>query len=127
MKDLHFPIRIDAWARPLLLVGGATRENAYVELDDEELSIQFGWLFGATIPREKISGAQHARWPLWLGLGAGWRVGLGGLFGAVGSFQNVVEVRLTEPVRVWGLLRCRRLAFSLEQPDEFLAALAGGE
>ena len=122
-KDLHFPIRMDGWARPLLLAGGATRENAYVELDDEDLAIQFGFLFGRTIPRSEIVSADKRTWPLWMGIG--WRAGpiLGRLLGLIGSTEGVVELRLLNPIPVWGLLRCTRLAISLQQPDEFLAAL----
>jgi hypothetical protein len=122
--DLHFPIRMDAWVRPLLLVGGATRENAWLELDEEDLAIHFGFLFGHTIPRSEIESAARREWPVWMGLG--WRGGpiLGQLVGLIGSLEGVVEIRLRNPIPVWGLLRCTRVAVSLEQPDEFLAALA---
>ena len=121
--DQHFLIRMDAWARPFLLAGGATRENAYVELDEEDLAMQFGFLFGHTIPRSEIVSSAKRAWPIWMGVG--WRAGpiMGRLVGLIGSTEGVVEIGLRNPIRVWGLLQCTRIAVSLEQPDEFLAAL----
>jgi hypothetical protein len=112
---------MDPWWRPLLLVGGATRENAYVDMDDDSLTLCLGLLFGQTIMRAQIESAAKRSWPLWMGIG--WRSYLGRLFGLTGSTNGVVEIRLTTPLRVWRVLNCTCIAVSLEQPDEFLAAL----
>jgi hypothetical protein len=119
--DLHFPIRMDAWARPLLVIGGATRENAWVELDEDSLAMHFGFLFGHTVPRSEIVSAHKRDWPLWMGIG--WRNYFTNLFGLIGSTEGVVEIRIVNPIRIWGVLQCRRIAVSLEQPDQVLAAL----
>jgi len=124
MTDQHFPIRIDPFWRPLLLVGAATRENSYLELDEQDLAVQFGWFFGRTIPRSEIESAERRDWPLWMGVG--WRTNIANHVGLIGSRQGVVELKLKHPVRVWGVVRCTRIAVSLEQPDEFLAALGLG-
>ena len=120
MKNRYY-IRIDPWWRPLVLVGGATRENAYVEMDDDSLTICFGLLFGHTVMRADIESAGKRSWPLWMGVG--WRTDLRRMFGLIGSRQGVVELRLTTPVRVWRVLNCTRIAVSLEDPDGFLSAL----
>ena len=83
MSETRFPMQLDPWWRPLLLVGGATPDNSYLELSDDELSLHFGLLFNRTIPREQIESAAEADWPLWMGVG--WRAGFGGRYGLIGS------------------------------------------
>ena len=117
----RFYIRMDPWWRPLLLVGGATRENSYAELADDGLTLCFGLLFAHTIKRSQIGSAAKRRWPIWMGIG--WRTHLRGLVSLTGSSQGVVELKLTTPERVWRVLSCTRLALSLEDPDGFLDAL----
>jgi len=39
---MRFQIRIDPVWRPLLLAGGATRENSYAELTDAGVRFRFG-------------------------------------------------------------------------------------
>ena len=120
MKDRYY-IRVDPWWRPLVLAGGATRENAYVDMDDDSLTICYGMLFGHTVMRADIESAAKRDWPIWMGVG--WRSDLRGGFGLIGSRRGVVELRLTTPVRVWRLLNCTRIAVSVEDPDGFLSAL----
>ncbi|MDO8616640.1 MAG: hypothetical protein Q7T33_13045 [Dehalococcoidia bacterium] len=119
---MRFPVHIDSWWRPLLLAGGATPRNSYVELTDDQVLFRFGLLFRRSVPMADVEGAVIRAWPLWYGVG--WRTNLLGLVGLIGSYKGVVEVRLRKPLRVWGLLRCRRIAASLEDPNAFLAALA---
>ena len=121
MGGTRFPMRIDPWWCPLLLVGGATPGNSYVELSDDALTARFGWLFRSIVPRSDIEAAVPRRWPLWYGVG--WRTNLCGLVGLIGSYRGVVEIRLRAPVRVWGLFTLRRLAVSLEEPQRFLDSL----
>lgn len=124
MAGTRFQMRIDPWWQPLLLVGGGTQDGSYLELSDDALTVRFGWLFQRTIPRSDIEEAVPSRWPVWMGVG--WRTDLRGLFGLIGSYRGVVELRLRAPIRVWGMLTCRRLAVSLEEPEQFVAALAAG-
>ena len=119
--DTRFAIRIDPWWQPLLLAGGATRDNAYVQVANGEVQVQFGWLFRHTFRRSEIAEAVLRDWPIWMGVG--WRTNLLDQIGLIGSYRGVVELRLYAPIRVWRVLRCRRLAISLEEPGRFLEAL----
>ena len=121
MSSTRFPMRLDPWWRPLLLIGGATSSNSYVELSEDAVTVRFGWLFRRTLPRSDIEGAVRTRWPLWHSVG--WRTNFRGLIGLIGSYQGVVEIRLRTPRRVWGLFTLRRLAVSLEEPQRFLDSL----
>jgi hypothetical protein len=121
---MRFPIRRDPWWVPLLLLFGATPGRSYVELDDDRLVARFGWLFHHSFPLIDIEGARPRSWPLLYG--TGWRSNLVGVIGLVGSRRNVVEVRLRRRRWIWMILplSCNRLAFSLEDPEAFLEALA---
>ena len=122
MNDKRFQIRIDPWWQPLLLAGGATRDSAFVQLENGVIQVQFGWLFRHTLRRSEIAEAVLREWPLWMGVG--WRSNLIDQVALIGSYRGVVELRLHAPMRVWRVLRCRRLAISLEEPGRFLEALA---
>ena len=52
MSETRFSMRLDPWWWPLLLAGGATPDNSYLELTGYGLSLHFGLLFDRTIPRE---------------------------------------------------------------------------
>jgi hypothetical protein len=118
----RYYMRVDPWWRPLLLVGGVTRENSYVEFDDHDVTFCFGILFGQTVPRSQIASIKRRDWPIWIGVG--WRTDFINSVGLIGSYSNVVEIELKEPITFWRFARCTRLAASLEQPDEFIAALS---
>jgi hypothetical protein len=115
-------MKVDPMWRPLVLVGGSTRENSYVEFDNHDVTFCFGMLFGHTIPRSNIASVKRRDWPIWGGVG--WRADMFNMVGLIGSYDNVVEIELKEPITYWRVGRCKRLAISLEQPDEFVAALS---
>lgn len=121
---MRFAIRIDPVWRAFLLAGGATRRNSFVELTDTEITFRFGALFRRTFPRADIDGAAGRRWPLWYGVG--WRSNLRGVIGLIGSYRDVVEVKLKARTRAWGVFPCDRIAVSLEDPNGFLSALGDG-
>jgi hypothetical protein len=121
MSEQRFAMRLDPLWMALLLPGGATRATSYAELTDDELHIRFGFLFDRAIPRDQIAGAKERSWPWWMGLG--WRTNLRGLIGLVGSYGGVVEITLREPLRVWGVVPCERIALSLEEPQAFIEAV----
>jgi len=121
MADQRFQIRIDRVWQPLLLVGAATPSTSYVELRDGEMEVRFGVFYRQTIPLDEIESASEIHWPWFMGVG--WRTNFTGQYGLIGSYQGVVELRLRESHRVLGLLRYRRLAISLEEPQAFLAAI----
>ena len=121
---MRFPIHIDPWWRPLLLAGGATPGNSYVELTDGDVLFRFGLLLRRQVPRSDIESAQIRAWPLWYGVG--WRSNLRGVIGLIGSYRDVVEVKLKTRTRAWAVFPCDRIAVSLEDPNGFLAALGDG-
>ena len=123
MTAQRFQIRIDPLWQPLLVAAGITTKNAYVEVADGTLDVHFGLLFQQKLRREEVREAVICDWPLWKGIG--WRTNLIDQVGLIGSQKGVVELRLHSPIRIWSLLRCRRLAISLEEPGSFLETLAG--
>jgi len=124
----RFLIRRDGWVQPLLFLVGAVRDsNSYVAIEGDRLRVRFGWLFNQTFALSDIEGAEPMRWP-WYG-GLGWRTDLRGLVALVASYRGVVAIRFRERQRVRGIipfvkLRCDRLAVSLREPDELIAALS---
>ncbi len=118
---MRFPIRVDPIWRSFLLAGGATRRNAYVELTDNGIHFRFGLLFDRTVPYSDVKAAFRRSWPLWYGIG--WRSNLRGAIGLIGSYEDIVEVRLKKRTRAWLVFPCDRIAVSVEQPDAFIRAV----
>ena len=121
MSGTRFPMKLDPWWRALLLVGGATQNNSYLEIEHEALIVRFGMLYQDTLQIQDIESVGEADWPLWMGVG--WRIGFGERFGLIGSYDGVVELRLREPLKVWRFANFTRLAVSLEDPVAFVGAL----
>lgn len=119
---MHFQIRIDpVWRAPLLL-GGATRDNSHVELTDAGVRFRFGLLFDRLVPYDDIKAVFGRSWPFLYGIG--WRSNLRGVIGLVGSYHDVVEVRLKRRLaRVWGVFPMDRICASLEEPERFVYEL----
>jgi hypothetical protein len=123
---LKFAIRIEPIWRPLMLVGGATAANSYVEVDDDTLRLRFGLFFDQRVARSNIVSAAERSWPLWRGIG--WRA-WGETLGLIGSTEGVVEMRLKDAVRVrmglipwpFGILS---IAVSLDDPSAFLGKVS---
>lgn len=119
---MRFHIRIDPVWRALLLVGGATRETSFVELTDDGVRFRFGLLFDRLIPYDEIKTVFSRSWPFLYGIG--WRSNLRGVIGLVGSYHDVVEVRLKRRIgRAWGLFPMDRICVSLEEPERFVYEL----
>ena len=122
MTEQRFAMRLDSWWQPLLLAGGATPENSYVELRENDVRLRFGFLFDQTLALSDIESVQEMTWPWWYGVG--WRTNFLGQLALIGSHRGVVELKLRQPQRVWGLMRYRRLVVSLEEPQRFVEAIA---
>lgn len=117
----RFAVRIDPVWRPLLAPFGAMESGSYAEVRNHGIHIHFGFLFERTFSHEEIASA--SRWqPAWWN-GIGFRSNLRGRISLLGSHQGVVEVRLKRTTRSWGILPCKRIVISLQDPDGFLAAL----
>lgn len=123
---MRYPMRVEAIWRPLLLAGGATRENSHVETSETEVRFRFGVLTDETVPRSEIAGAERMQWS-WLG-GVGWRLAWRGV-GLIGSRRDVVRVRLKSRRRVRILLptlfTVEWIAVSVREPEALIADLTG--
>lgn len=120
---MRFAMKIDTIWRGPVLIGGATKQNSYVEVTDGEVSFRYGALFNRTVPKSEVVEAYRRDWPWWHGIG--WRSDLRGGIGLVGSYDNVVEVKLAKRSQAWGVFPCDRIAVSLEDPQAFIEALNG--
>jgi len=120
---MRFPIKIDRVWRAPVLIGGATARNSFVDVTDKRVSFSYGLLFRRSLPKSEIVDAYTRDWPWWYGIG--WRSDLRGVIGLVGSYENVVEVKLASRSRAWGVFPCDRIAVSVEDPAEFIAAVKG--
>ena len=118
----RYYMKLDPMWRPITLIGGATRENSYVEFDDHDVTFCFGMLFGHTVQRSNIENVKRRDWPVWAGVG--WRTDFFNTVGLIGSYSNVVEIEVKDPITFWRFAHCKGLVISLEQPDEFVAALS---
>lgn len=117
----RWTIRLDPVWRPFLLIIGARPSTCWVELGDV-LRVQFG-LFSAEVPLTDLHRGRKIKWPLRYGIGV--RLAPKKTVGYVGSRHGVVAVRLRGPrrFRVIVPIDRERVAFSLDDPDGFLAAL----
>ena len=119
----EFAIRYGVF-RPLLSVLGAGPRFSGVSLDGDRLRVRMGWMFRADIPVASITGAEPHR-GLVGGIGVhGWR----GTWLVNGSAKGVVSVHIDPPApaRVLGVpVKLRTLQVSVEEPEEFVAALSG--
>jgi hypothetical protein len=120
---MKFPVRIDAIWRAPLLANGVTQGNSYVTLNEEGVHFRFGPLFNRTVPYTQVANVFPRSWPVLYGIGL--RSNLRGVIGLIGSYHDVVEVRLTKRIRNWVLLfPCDRISVSLEEPERFVEELA---
>jgi hypothetical protein len=116
----RFQIKMDPYWRPLLLLGGATSSNSFVEVGADYVAFNFGFAFHYRIPRDEVKAVFPRSWPFWYGIG--WRSNFRGVIGIVGSYEDVVEVRLNKRRRAWAAFPMDRIGVSLEDPKGFIAA-----
>jgi len=118
----EFSIRYGVF-RPLLSALGAGPGVSGITLDADRLRARMGWTFRADIPLASITGAEPLK-GLVGGIGVhGWR----GTWLVNGSAKGVVSVHIDPPApaRVLGVpVKLRTLQVSVEEPEEFLAALS---
>jgi len=116
-------IRRSRWVKPLLSVFGGTAERSFVELEGDSLHIRFGFFFDERFPVSKISSVERTEWPIIGGLG--WRTNFIDTVALVGSYSNVVRLRLSPavPVRMITRMNVESLYVSVEDPDAFVAEL----
>jgi hypothetical protein len=119
----RLPIKRSAWWAPLLWLFGATRNQSYIQIEQDVVAVRFGW-YRLVIPREQIVSAEAAHWPI-LG-GIGWRTNFRGTIGLIGAYAPVIHLRIAPAERVRLLripVRLTDLYISVDQPDAVRAAL----
>ncbi len=122
-ESQRFEIKRASWVKPLLVLFGATQARSYVTVNREELEARFGF-YRIRIPIDRVAAVERAHWPLYGGLG--WRTNLRNTLALVGSYDGVVRVRLSEPIRTRLFLipiRLTDLYVSVENPDGLIAAI----
>lgn len=118
----RFTIKRDTiWKAPLLLIG-VMDGRAHVEIENDAVSFCFG-LSKGRIALGEIAAVERASWRMLYGIGV--RIAPEDTLGFVGSTKNTVAMRLNAPheFKVPFTMRFTRVAFSLEDPDGFIAAL----
>ncbi len=117
-----YPLRLDDIWRLLLPIIGATKDNSYMLIDDEMLTVRFGF-FETQVPLTQVVDVEHIRWPWYFGVGL--RMATGAMIGLIGSTQEVVKVTLREPqtVRVPFKMQVESIAASVEGHQRFIDEL----
>ncbi|MBK9258280.1 MAG: hypothetical protein IPM54_00405 [Polyangiaceae bacterium] len=108
------------WLKPLLWLFGGTEDRSYVEIEGDTLHVRFGFLFDERVPLDKITSVEREKWPIIAGLG--WRTNLIDSIAVVGSYSNVVGLRLSPRVPMWLVRRMNveSLYVSVDDPDAFV-------
>lgn len=115
-----FPIRYATPIKLLLMAVGMGPAQSGIEVTPEELCVQMGWAFRATIPIRDIRHAERSVPPLILGYGVhGWT----GRWLVNGSRQDVVRIEIEPTARgsVMGVpVRLATLLVSVTEPEKFI-------
>jgi hypothetical protein len=118
----RFPIKFDAWYRPLSTVLFLPPSTAYVTAEGGEVHVRMGWAFSARFPRSAVARVARATGkPISRGVHGGF-----GRWLVNGSGDGLVEITF-EPVqrgRVMGVpVRLEKLVVSVDDPDGVIAQL----
>ncbi|MEN9203123.1 MAG: hypothetical protein Q6K80_01850 [Thermostichus sp. DG_1_6_bins_120] len=105
---------------------GVSGESAYVDLLPDKLIVRAGSLFKETFSLGELGQGERFPWPWYYGVGI--RTDFQGLVGPITSTQGVVAIPLLEEKPLFipllgpvGLqLPCKKIIFSLRDPDTFL-------
>ncbi|MGQ9837919.1 MAG: hypothetical protein ACUVRV_08115 [Cyanobacteriota bacterium] len=105
---------------------GISGESAYVDLLQDKLIVRAGNLFKETFSLSELGQGERFPWPWYYGVGV--RTDFQGMVGPVTSTHGVVAIPLLEEKPLFipllgpvGLqLPCKKLVFSLKDPDMFL-------
>jgi hypothetical protein len=111
------------WVKPLLWLFGGTETRSYVEIEGDTLHIRFGFLFDEKIPLANVVEVERQHWPLLAGIG--WRTNLIDSIAVVGSYSNVVRLKISP--RMWMKVifpvRVESLYVSVGDPDAFVTEI----
>lgn len=119
----RFGIRFGLFTWPLVLLGMGPRVS-HVEVKEGNARAEMGWAFRSTIPLSSVKRTHRDR-NMWGGIGVhGWN----GRWLVNGSVTGIVTMEIDPPARAWVMgvpVRLRKLHVSLDDPDGFLATMAG--
>jgi hypothetical protein len=120
--DLSFSPFMRAVMTPLL----AGPRHSHVVVTSDRILVEMGaggWAFKGTVPRSSITRVERLTGPVWAWGAHGW----GGRWLVNGSANGLVQVSIEPTARGYCLLfpvKLRQLTVSLDEPDQFVAALA---
>lgn len=118
----RFPIRFDAWYRILSSALLLRPSDSYVDVNDDEVSIQMGWAFHSRFPRSSVGATSRLdNSPLSRGVH-----GFAGRWLVNGSGAGILSIDLhpTQRARVLGFpVRLRQLLVSVDDPEALAARL----
>jgi hypothetical protein len=118
---LSFSPFMAALTTPLL----AGPRRCHVVVTDDRLAVVMGaggWAFSATVPRSSITQVNRATGPVWSWGAHGWQ----GRWLVNGSSRGLVQITIQPSGRGACLgfpIKLRQLTVSLDEPDEFVAAV----
>ena len=120
---VRFPIRFDAWYRPLSCLFLLFPSRSYVEIADGQVHVRMAWAFRATFPRATVAAiAASDRRPASRGVH-----GFAGRWLVNGSGAGIVTMDLNPIGRgyVMGFpVKLRQLSVSVDDPEGLIAGLA---
>jgi hypothetical protein len=123
----QFRLSFSAWMRVLTTPLLAGPRRCHVEVTSDQLSVTMGvggWAFYGSVPRSSVTQVNRVDGPVWSWGAHGWR----GRWLVNGSARGLVQVSMDPAGRGHCLgfpIKLRQLTVSLDEPDEFVAALAG--
>ena len=127
---MRYPMHLatDPISKALLSLFDVTDSTAYVEIHEGELVVHEGNLFKESFPLVSLGKAGLDNWEWYMGLGV--RTDFQGIIAPITSFDKVVSIPVEKPRLLFlpllgslGLqVECRRLVFSVEEPDAFSIA-----
>jgi hypothetical protein len=123
---MRYAISYNAPSKVILGLLGAGPGRSAVEVDNDTIQAKIGWAGRVTIPRASVVSVERVdRIPWWLGYGM--HGGIGGTWALNGSNRGAVKLTLREPAsgKVTGIpVHPRTVYLSLEDPEDFIAAVA---
>ena len=123
MAEIHVPITWSRLLSPGAWIIGAGRRSR-LSVGEHEVTAEMGPLARVRFPRTMIADVRRIHWPILYGFGI--RIYGRRALGLVGRRDEVVEIRLTQPVRARAIvpMRIERLAVSVPAAGRVVAALA---
>jgi hypothetical protein len=119
---MEYAMKYDALGAGVMTPLGAGRKHSRVTVTDTEVTVQQGWAFRASVPREAVKGAKRLD-RTYLSRGAhGWA----GRWLVNGAGDNLVSITIDPAGRGFVIgfpVKLRELIVSVDDPDALVAGL----